>query len=418
MDVAGVIFVISSFSRSSKGLVQPHVQRMLVAILVCIAASQCRNAIRFEWILEPAYMFLRYSLAILIFGALMKHLRTIEDLPLVLKPLAVAAIVTGVLSIAVALPGTRGIVTSYVFSNPLLEPASEAKIRKINFRENATRGVSLVGTSTITGGFLTTCWPAALLLTTMPRNISRLSPLLSQMVGIIAPFGALLTYSRTALLGLIAVFFTNGLLSGAKSRRNVAFGIVVIGAIVVIIGARSESFFFERLEQKSSNTFATGGLEAEGDRKRFLSFVEPFFHVVANPIFIAAGAGTTGTRLPRHLSAEERQIYDDEITADHSVFAKGYYLFGFTGSVLVVSLMISIWRQLLKHRRQVRGSSEQTQFTNGLIAIVAGMTPFFLFGHALISTVRGFSLLLIVLALTQSAVRIMNAHSQSSKPLT
>jgi hypothetical protein len=390
------------YSHSAKPSNFSHARKLRAALLAfaCfIVAAQVANAVTGGWILVPAYMLLRYVLAVSVFISTMRLITSLPDLMLLSRSLALGLAITSLLIVLVALPPTRGVVTLYVFNNPMLEPVAEEGPLSFGDTERAQRGRSLVGTSTLSGGFINTLWPFALLLaasTSIPTRSKRLA----LFAAVLAPFGAVMTYARGALLGLGLTFLVFSTLAKGKATRYAIATVAIAVGVFYAIGWDSQLFLFERYERRFKAALESP-YEKEDERERALAYTEPFAHLSEHPWFLLIGEGNSARR--RAPVARTSYMKDQ---ASHASFAWSYYGFGMIAAFCNVFLFayatLTMFRAVRANANPLapRGMAAMCLFGSLL-----GMTPWWVFGHGTVSDPRGMMLYMLVLGLVAAYPR-------------
>lgn len=287
-------------------------------------------------------------------------------------------------------------VTNYVFNNPVLEPVAEEGPLSFGDPERAQRGRSLVGTSTLSGGFINTLWPFALLVASSPSAAPR-AKRCAMFAAVVAPFGAVMTYARGAVLGLgLTLLALSTLATGTKKKATqyaVASVLVAIG-VFHCIGWDSELFFFKRYTTRFKAALENP-LDDEDERARALSYTGSFAHLAENPVFLLLGEGSTAGHRSDVAAISQRSV-----NASHSSFAWSYYGFGMVAAFCNVFLIAyATLTMYWKVRSAGNSRAPHAMAALCLLASLVGMVPWWLFGHATASDPRGMMLYMLVLGL-------------------
>ncbi len=368
-------------------------------ILLFAVLSELNGAIKYDTLIEPTYLLIRTLLAVSLFFSVSKIIRSEADLSAVIKAALLGLIITSLLMIMTSLPFTRGIAMSYVFSNSFLEPAAEMTVRMYGDTVDAMRGRSLVGVSIMSGAFINIIWPLAGLLYFWP-GISALWKKIAIFGCILAPFGVVMSYSRGAILGLFCVVAAVLFFSSGKARRGIIIAVLSSLTIFSFVGWGSEYFFFERVENRTQ-AMIENPYEREEESERIMAYIEPFEHLAANPEYFILGNGLAGSKIvERGGGLGVVSSWGARNVADHAVFAKAYYTYGMVASITYIFLVISGLMYLQKriHKRRKTGRVSD-QYAPVFFASVAGLLPWFIFGHAAVSQPRGAMMLFFVFGL-------------------
>ena len=329
-------------------------------------------------ILEPIYLAARTTLAFLVFFAVSQLVRGPRDVEVVQKAAVLGLVFTASLMILTALPMTRVFVSDLVFSTTILEPASERVAETYGtVDDGGERGRTLVGVSILAA--LLYCWPV---------RISRWRTL-AFLACMLAPMAVLMSYSRGPIIGAILLVVL-ALFSGIRRvRRAILLPVIVSLGIVFIVGVGSEIFLFGRLTERTEAVLEDPYADAR-ERERILAYVEPFQHVLENPIFVFIGEGNaiarTGVR-PEQLDK-----------ATHALFAKAYYSNGLIAAALYMLLVASAVYYAFWHVRH-RHSDLAGYYSQALLGSVVALLPWAAFGHAIVSAPHGAMMFFFVLGL-------------------
>jgi len=387
-----------------------HLATAVLVLAFFVVLAQIGNAITGGWFLMPAYMLIRYMLAISLFFSMRRLVPSLSDMMVLIKPLTLGLAVTALLIVVVSLPPTRWLATTYVFNNPLLEPIAESRTVGFGDTNKAARGRSLVGVSTLSGGFIGTLWPFALLLVTLPQTTAGWKQI-GRFAAVVAPFGSVMTYARGAVLGLGLIILTFSSLAKGKSRGYVIAIVVLAVGVFHLIGWDSELFFFGRYKKRFAMA-VDAPFEGVSERERALSYTEPFAHVAENPQFLFVGEGNSGGR--RAPVARVRHSGDK---ATHSSFSWSYYGFGMTAAFCNVFIFVYAVSTMFKAVRSAGNLlAPRGMMAICLLASLMGMLPWWLFGHATMSIPRGMMLYMLVLGLVAAFIELRRNSTTRSRP--
>lgn len=212
-----------------------------------------------------------------------------------------------------------------------------------------------------------------------------------------------MTYSRGALLAILLIII--GLVYFQKGKyRIIIFSLLsLIYLSISFIGWDSKIFKFDRIEKRTV-AIIQNPYENERESERILAYVEPFEHLVSNPFYLILGEGFAANRI-----LDEKSLTTKNARADHAVFARAYYAYGFITSLAIISLYILILRLTY---RKVKKSYLSNNFSSKTIKIIfvllIGFTSWIAFGHAAISQPRGTILMFFVYGLVISYQNIHN----------
>jgi len=285
--------------------------------------------------------------------------------------------ISGFLTVLSSIPGTRGFVSKKIFSIKFINYAGEKSIEKrAAFRgyDMASRGRALIGSTNITGGFLCALWPLSFLAYRWLRGKWKYAALIAC---IISPFGALATYSRTAWLSIAAIFIIIGLF-GYGGRRRIIF---IVGALVLLIinqvGMESKSLYIDRIVKSTTRAITE---PTASEFERFLSYSQPFEHLLDNPAWLLVGAGSAGYKMSLRGEIDE-MIYERGRLATHSSFAMSYYNFGllaaFCQILLLLFSLILIMSKIIESNR--KNSKDDLLYWYTLMAVWIALIPWWLF---------------------------------------
>lgn len=365
---------------------------MILALTVFIIISEIFGLFQPNVSIEPIYSLIRTLLAVSIFFSARKLIVDYYDLRIVLLVVLVASCITGLLLIFTSIPATRGFLENNLFKFSFLEPATQGLLNKWDGSvDKAIRGRSLVGVSIMSGYFIGFCWPLVLFLRNFSTSFLNVFKLNNAIV-----FGVLLlivsvimSYSRGPLLGLaISVLY---LIYANKNNFRLivlGFGVVLFSAFY-FIGFESEIFFFSRIVNSSEVAVSGSSEFGRSETERLNAYVEPFEKLIDHPELFLLGTGFGG------------DVYSDlgnENLADHAVFAKAIYGYGLIASLLyfvILGYALLYTYNLTREKNNPLGY----KLSKTLLLSILGIIPWFLFGHAIVSQVRGATLFYFLIAL-------------------
>lgn len=392
VDVFLLVLLWLSLNRPKVRWQRPAKKLALISALffLSVCAGEIRGMISYQFIFPGLYMIFRFGLGISLVSSLPRLVNTHQDFQVVLKAAVVGVLITSSLTVLSSLPPTRPIVAKAIFSNRLLTSTGADGLYKGDVfmgSDAGTRGMSLAGSVNITGAFICALWPLAFLAHQKLRY-SRKWKKMAFRACIIAPFGALATYSRSAWLGVSLITFLMGFF-GYGGRRRFVFAFVALAiTIVSIIGTGSRFFQIDRVVTRTKTALVdpTG---SSYEYERFMSYSEPFTHLVDNPGWALAGAGSAGTKM-FNRGALLNMIYDQCGLATHSSFSMAYYNFGVLGVVFWICLIWCAITLILGNIRQTTRYDREERLTwDALLATMFGLAPWLVFGHGATSSARG-----------------------------
>lgn len=363
------------------------------AIIFFAIFSEVFLMITYGEALLPAYILIRTLLAFSLFYSAGIIVRSFEDVELIFKAGLIGLIITSILMMMTSISATRQLAMNYVFSLPFLEPAAEQTVRMYSDSVDVMRGRSLVGVSILSGAFINTFWPLISLLYRWPRDLGKWKTI--ALIGsLIAPVAVVMSYSRGAILGLFMVVGSVLFFGSENNKRAIIISMVIGLSAFSYIGWDSEYFFFDRLENRTT-AMLENPYEDERETERIYAYSEPFEHVIEHPLFFIIGEGVAIGKLG--VGAEQVGA------ADHAVFAKAYYSYGMVAAFIYVFLVVSGFKYLLfQMRLHSRFGGIPLVYSQALFAGLAGMLPWFVFGHAAVSTPRGAMLFFLFFGLIAS----------------
>ena len=358
-----------------------------------IIFSELYAAIILGTFLEPIYQSLRTFLALSVFFSTSRIINSKNDIIKISSSALFGAVISASLLILTSVPFTRGLVTSTIFSITFLEPGFDEELLELS--SSGTRGRSLIGVSILSGAFLNTVWPLILYL----RGATHLKKytLQIQLTAILIPIGVVMTYSRGAILGLLLVILGIVFYNGGKSRGIIIGGVVTVLLIFSTVGWNSEVFYFERLTKSTARIFEEGE-DTRSEAERKYAYTEPFEHLVKNPLFLFFGEGLAKEKIGSNRLTAGRGM------ATHAVFAKAYYAYGMIVALLYLFLLVYAFVVTLAYSNKKLNSA--TSFSRALLASLLGLFPWYMLGHAAVSTPRGAIMLFFVFGLVSAQSNI------------
>ena len=367
--------------------------RLLAAILFFAIISEFFVIIDQQSVFQPIYMMVRTLLAMSLFVSVSRYVQVQEDLYALLKPALFGALITAIIVVISSIPPTRQFVKQYVFTIKFLEPASEGVIETYQDFTGAVRGRSYVGVSILSGAFLNCIWP--LLLYLRSRNFAgTFLGIIVQVVSVLIPIAVIMTYSRGAIIGTAFVILGILVLNAARFRSNLLVLMGIGLGVMVYIGLDSDYFYFRRLE-RSTERVINQPIENRNETERLYAYVEPFTHMANRPRQLFFGNGLSRAKVDKE---QNRYWINDANFADHAVFGKAYITYGMIAAFLyIIILFVGIqrsWYYSMKHNNPYG-----YQFSRVLFASILGFLPWFVFGHAAVSTPRGAMLFYFLFAL-------------------
>jgi len=359
---------------------QPFV--ILVGVLLCFGIiGEMVGFFKTGTLFDHVYFAIRTAIAFLVFFAVGRLIRGPEDFEPILKAVVLGLLLTSTVMILTSLPMTRSFVTNVVLDNNFLDPASERVAEKyLSKGDSGVRGRTLVGVSIMGATFINLSWPLAALFLWERMGATRLWRNLAFAACALAPLGVFMSYSRGPILGTILIIVLAIFLRTPTVRKGILVPVLLGSVFVGSIGINSEVFFFERLTNRTTAIF-DDPLNDKRESDRLLAYVDPFYHVIENPMFLLAGEGNAITR----SRVVEAQVWSG---ANHALFASSYYSGGLISSFLYMFLMANGMYFAYWHMRRRQGGSTAGH-SQALFLCMIGLVPWVLFGHAMVSTSRG-----------------------------
>ncbi|MBC2717418.1 MAG: hypothetical protein HF978_19095 [Desulfobacteraceae bacterium] len=258
--------------------------------------------------------------------------------------MALKAIVAGLLcasavTIMYSLAPMRPLVMKTVLSYKFLVPEAESLARKTLYYGGLTeamRGQSLIGTSTITTGFLGTMWAFTFL-----------------------------AASNTMIL------------------------VIGLAIVVLKVGWQSELFMVDRVFEKTQLAIENP-YEEESFAQRLRSFTQPFSHLLEHPFWLIAGAGRIGQKLSSRGNVEA-ELRDLAGLSKHSGFGMAYYCYGLVAAITHTLIMLSGFLLILKRLQKPSPEGAPLYRITWQTFLIAwcGLLFWWLPGHAMIGEARG-----------------------------
>ncbi len=385
-----------------------------------ILVSEMRGMIEYGTIIESVYMMARYMIAISLFLTIPRLVSHPEHIKLILKGMLVGTIISAVIVILYSMGPTRSLVVNSLFANSYLNPGWQRFLEKLAIYgagEVALRGRSLVGAATMTAGFLGVAWPIAFISYAKFKQEVFWGRLAVAAI-VLAPIAILMTYGRGAWIIVGVVIFLVAVF-GLASGRKILLSVMVAGSIAANqLDIDSDLFYFSRiydsLKTSIDNPFADASTS-----ERVLSFVEPFDHLIANPLWLVAGAGQTGNKM-KNRGKLGNQLYDELGLATHSAFAKAYYNFGVAAAICQILFIALSFRFIFFRALRMRVSNKNQQLIwQSLLVSWCTYSLWWASGHAMVGEPRGvmLSFLLFGLILTFEKLRLFEAASKREREL-
>ncbi len=333
---------------------------------------------------------------------------------MVAKGIIGGLICASVVTILYSLAPTRPLVMKTVLSYKFLVPEAESLARKTLYYsglQEAMRGQSLIGTSTITTGFLGTMWAFAFLAVNW-LGIDGKWRTLAHMAAIMTPIAMMMTYGRAAWLTVIVLGGMSLIFGFAKSRRNIIILIFGLGMVVFKLGWQSDLFMVDRVF-KTTEMAIENPYEEESFAQRLLSYTQPFSHLVRHPLWLITGAGRVGQKLSQRGNLEA-SLLDAAGLSKHSGFGMAYYCYGLVAAITHVLIMLSGLLLILKRLQNPPPKGAQLYKTTWQVFLMAwiGLLCWWLPGHAMIGEARGVILFFFFYGLMMACDRVL--HEQAT----
>lgn len=386
--LAMAYFALKRPGFGSKG--QPFA--VTVILLLCFGVlGEAVGFIKTGTLFDHIYFAARTIIAFLVFFAVGRLIRGPEDFEPILKAVVLGLMLTSAVMILTSFPMTRSFVTNVVLDNNFLDPASERVAEKyLSKGDSGVRGRTLVGVSIMGATFINLTWPLAALLCWGNIEVSRLWRNLAFAACTLAPLGVFMSYSRGPILGTILIIIFAIVLRAPAVRKGILIPVLMGSLFVGSIGINSELFFFERLTNRTAAIF-DDPLTDKRESDRLLAYVDPFYHVIENPMFIFVGEGNAITR----SRVVQAQVWSG---ANHALFASSYYSGGLISSFGYMFLMANAFYFAYWHLKRRRRTSSSGH-SQAIFLCMVGLVPWVLFGHAMVSTARGAMMFFFILGL-------------------
>ncbi len=377
--------------------------------LMLIWLGELRGLVTYGAVLESVYIVVEFSLAVSLFFTVPSLVNNTEACSVILKAIVVGLFCASAVTILYSFAPTRSLVMNTIFSYDFLVPNSESLARRTLYYGGLTeamRGQSLIGTSTITTGFLGTMWAFTFLAIKWP-GIDGKWRILLHITTITTPIAMLMTYGRAAWLTVIVIGAMSMILGFAKSRRNTA--ILVIGLTIVVfrLGWKSELFMVDRVFEKTQLAIENP-YEEKSFGNRLLSYTQPFSHLMDHPVWLVAGAGRVGQKLSSrgHVAAE---LYEAAGLSKHSGFGMAYYCYGMLAAITHTLIMFNGLRFILKRLQgPVPEGSPLYKITwQAFLMAWVGLLFWWLPGHAMVGEARGVILFFFFYGFMMSCDRML-----------
>lgn len=386
---------------------RPPFANYLSYLLMFIVLGEFAAVLYFGAVLEPLYALARNLIAISTFYSVAQLIRTPQDVRSILMPAAIGVIVTSTLMILSSLPMTRSLVL-VIATNTYLEPAADQTLKMFTFWDSSSmRGWSLIGVSILGGAFINILLPLTIMLFRWPRPIGIWRHVVMVSL-LLAPLGSIVSYSRSAVLGLILVAGTIIWFGSGRMRVGLLVALGATATIILSIGANSDLFMFDRVETRMIAAI-DDPYENERESERMFAYIEPFHHLIEHRQFLFFGEGSISQRL-----SEDAQIIDK---ASHSVFAKAYYSYGMIAAFMYVGLIILMFRHAFAMRRRTRPNDFGRLYINSVIGALVAVVPFMAFDHSGITDARSSMMIYFVVGLIAAARHFVPVPPHASRPL-
>jgi len=359
--------------------------------LIFIYIGEFRGFIIYGRLSESVYMIGEFTLGVFLFFIVPRIVRDAESIALVLKAIVAGLLCCSLVTIMYSLAPTRLFVMNTVLSYKFLVPEAESLAQQTLYYgglTDAMRGQSLIGTSTITTGFLGTMWAFTFLAANWP-GIDGKWRTMAHIASIATPIAMLMTYGRAAWFTVIVIGVMSLIFGFVKSRRNAV--ILVIGLFIAVFkfGWQSELFMVDRVVNKTQITLA----DPYGDETflpRLLSFTQPFSHLLEHPLWLIAGTGRVGQKLSNRgdLVAE---LYDAAGLPKHSGFGMAYYCYGLLAALTHTLIMWNGFKLIWKRLQAIppKGVPFYKITWQAFLMTWVGLICWWLPGHAMIGEARG-----------------------------
>jgi len=403
IDILLVLVIFYASKRPGFGPTPRPFQWIVLSIFGFAMVSELIGFIYTGSIFEHAYQAARITLSFLVFYATGQLIRTSEDLELVIKAASLGVIVTASLMILTSLPQTRDFTASTFLNHNFLDPAGERAAEKyLEKGDEGVRGRTLVGVSILGASFINMAWPLAALLYSWPGKIGRWRTV-AMVACLLAPMGVLMSYSRGPIIGTVLIILFALFFGLKRVRKGIMLPVMAGTIVILLVGVNSQIFFFERLTNRTAAVFDDPFADKR-ESERILAYVEPFEHVIENPVFLIAGQGVA-------INKSRTVVPEVAGKSSHALFAISYFANGMTAALLYMFLLASAFFYALQHVK-ARRSGIGEYYSHALLACVLGLAPWTIFGHAMISQPRGGMMLFFIFGLL-TTLRHFPVHSNS-----
>lgn len=371
--------------------------------------GELRGLLTYGALLESVFIIGEFSLGISLFFIVPRLVRSSDAVSILLKAIVAGLLCASAVTILYSLAPTRSLVMNTVLSYKFLVPEAESLARKTLYYgglTDAMRGQSLIGTSTITTGFLGTMWVFTFLASKWP-GINGKWLTFAHIAAITTPIAMLMTYGRAAWLTVLVLGTMSFIFGFAKSRRYIVILVIGLAIIAFRIGWQSELFMVDRVVFKTQLAIENP-YEEESFGHRLLSFTQPFSHLLDHPSWLIAGVGRVGQKLSNRGNIETR-LLDEAGLSKHSGFGMAYYCYGLLAAITHVLLMLSGF-QLVLNRLQRPFKKKIPLYTltwQTFLMAWIGLLFWWLPGHAMIGEARGVILFFFFYGLMMACDRML-----------
>jgi len=408
LDGLIAVLLVSAYKRPDINWKMLHpIPKLVVIYIVFVLLGELHGLFEYMTPAKSIYLMARFSLAASLVYILPKLVTTYDDLIPVIKGVIVGILITSAIVMMYSISLTRPLVTSTIFSINILEPASHSVIREamtFGLRDVAMRGRSLIGTSTLTTGFIGAMWPLVLLANKFPHFNQRWKRM-ALLAAFASPIALLMTYGRIAWLTVAAVGIMMSFFNFGGGRR--VFAIMAICCLLIIhtYGVHSNLFQINRIMDIRSERFEISASE------RIQSYFEPFQHLAENPSWLFIGGGEIANKLIIR-GHDVIMLYDRSFLSTHSAFSMAYYNYGLLAAMCMVLLMLSGFRLTIQKVKLIgRRKKEYVWIWQILLMALCGLTPWWLGGHAVVSAPRGAILFFFLLGLLLAFDRLQSQNA-------
>ncbi|MBC2763901.1 MAG: hypothetical protein HF970_11350 [ANME-2 cluster archaeon] len=369
----------------------PLLPTFVTLYLMLIWVGELHGLFIYGAFLESAFMIGEFTLGVSLFFILPGLVRDTEAASMALKAIVAGLLCASAVTIMYSLAPMRPLVMKTVLSYKFLVPEAESLARKTLYYGGLTeamRGQSLIGTSTITTGFLGTMWAFTFLAARWP-GIERKWRTLAHIAAITTPVAMLMTYGRAAWLTVIVLGAMSMIFGLAKSRRNTMILVIGLAIVVLKVGWQSELFMVDRVFEKTQLAIENP-YEEESFAQRLRSFTQPFSHLLEHPFWLIAGAGRIGQKLSSRGNVEA-ELRDLAGLSKHSGFGMAYYCYGLVAAITHTLIMLSGFLLILKRLQKPSPEGAPLYRITWQTFLIAwcGLLFWWLPGHAMIGEARG-----------------------------